>query len=197
MRSGWGLGPAAPRLAESRGFGGPRPWPPVRPPAVAGSQPHPDDPGTISRGFGAYRGGFEHWGPWPPVRPSARPARNRPRTTPGSYHGGSGPYRGGLGTPGHRLKPLNHGTLAGLPVNSRTAQRFLPLRVQIRTVKHVTFAALDPGSSIELRFLVEKSTISLITFTKTRRDPRGTIPMGKSAISCIAPTKSRRGPRRR
>ena len=69
---------------------------------VAGSQPHPDDPGTISRGFGAYRGGFGHWGPWPPVRPSARPARNRPRTTPGPYHGDSGPYRAGseTGSPG-------------------------------------------------------------------------------------------------
>ena len=69
---------------------------------VAGSQPHPDDPGTISRGFGAYRGGFPHWGPWPPVRPSARPARNRPRTTPGPYHGDLAPYRAGseTGSPG-------------------------------------------------------------------------------------------------
>ena len=54
------------------------------------------------------------------------------------------------------VKLMNHGTLPGLPVKSPTAQRFLPLRVQIRTVKHVTLAALDPGSSIGLQFLVEK-----------------------------------------
>ena len=44
------------------------------------------------------------------------------------------------------VKPGNRGIWGGLAVNSRTAKRVLELRAPIHTAKHVTLAALDPGS---------------------------------------------------
>ena len=45
-----------------------------------GSKSPPDDPGLISRGFGAISRGFGDRGPWPPVRPSAAAGPKSTRT---------------------------------------------------------------------------------------------------------------------
>ena len=51
---------------------------------------------------------------------------------------------------------VNHGTLGGWTVKSRMVLRSPGFRAPIRTVNHVTLAALDPGPSIALRFLGDK-----------------------------------------